>query len=396
MLYTQLVRAKENNNSALSRIWIAAHFEKRLSRNHIFSTNIVAAVNDIIGAVNEGESLRVSGNLMLGLARIYNRKVKFLMTDCTEALWKIKLAFTSSSVNAVESASTAHNIDDARYFGQLIPDSEFPDLVTKPSTPLRPPAPLLSSRSHRSTIGSQQDTTEPDRYSYGYGDPHMLVIPSSQASPVASKSSVSGSRYSDVELPRQQQQRMRTSLERRSQRSSRGAMIPFTFDEEVPAIQPEDIAMEPDISNNFGGYNIEMDLNNNDIPPWEVNMDMGEPVVFNEPPQQPFDESVPAVDFRPETIDDQEGVQNETVNQSARIGAGRQRGRTVTEKYQEQQRLEQEVTAKKKNKGKPAKKVRLALLDDQIELPNRVVKEVTFIGPCVLYWSLILGLYDSE
>ena len=41
-------------------------------------------------------SLRVSGHLMLGVVRIYSRKVQYLMTDCTEAMWKIKMVLLSS------------------------------------------------------------------------------------------------------------------------------------------------------------------------------------------------------------------------------------------------------------------------------------------------------------
>jgi cohesin complex subunit SCC1 len=36
-------------------------------------------------------ALRMSGHLLLGIARIYVRKVKYLMEDCTDALAKIKL-----------------------------------------------------------------------------------------------------------------------------------------------------------------------------------------------------------------------------------------------------------------------------------------------------------------
>jgi hypothetical protein len=41
----------------------------------------------------EGESmaLRLSGQLLLGVVRIYSRKAKYLLDDCNEALIKIKL-----------------------------------------------------------------------------------------------------------------------------------------------------------------------------------------------------------------------------------------------------------------------------------------------------------------
>lgn len=35
-------------------------------------------------------ALRVSGQLLLGLARIYSRKVTFLFADCSDALSKIQ------------------------------------------------------------------------------------------------------------------------------------------------------------------------------------------------------------------------------------------------------------------------------------------------------------------
>jgi hypothetical protein len=44
-------------------------------------------------------ALRVSGHLLLGIVRIYERKVTYLFTDCSEALVKIKMAFRPGVVN---------------------------------------------------------------------------------------------------------------------------------------------------------------------------------------------------------------------------------------------------------------------------------------------------------
>lgn len=38
-------------------------------------------------------ALRTSGHLLLGVCRIYSRKVKYLLADCNEAFVKIKMAF---------------------------------------------------------------------------------------------------------------------------------------------------------------------------------------------------------------------------------------------------------------------------------------------------------------
>jgi hypothetical protein len=44
-------------------------------------------------------SLRVCGHLMLGIVEIYSRKVKYLMVDCTDAVWKIQLTFKPGKVD---------------------------------------------------------------------------------------------------------------------------------------------------------------------------------------------------------------------------------------------------------------------------------------------------------
>lgn len=44
-------------------------------------------------------ALRVSGHLLLGIARIFSRKVKYLYIDCSEALTKIKMAFRPAVVD---------------------------------------------------------------------------------------------------------------------------------------------------------------------------------------------------------------------------------------------------------------------------------------------------------
>jgi len=36
-------------------------------------------------------ALRMSGHLLLGVVKIYQRKVNYLMNDCSEALVKIKM-----------------------------------------------------------------------------------------------------------------------------------------------------------------------------------------------------------------------------------------------------------------------------------------------------------------
>ena len=90
MFYSQIILAK---NGALGKVWLAAHWgEKKLGRTQIFSADIATSVDSIVNPAVP-LALRVSGHLLLGVVRIYSRKVKYLMKDCDEAMVKIKMAF---------------------------------------------------------------------------------------------------------------------------------------------------------------------------------------------------------------------------------------------------------------------------------------------------------------
>lgn len=95
MFYSEFVLAKKG---ALGKIWLAAHWEKKLTRNQISKSNIVEACNSIIKPVAP-LALRTSGHLLLGVVRIHDGKQKSLMHDCSDALVKIKLAFRPGNVD---------------------------------------------------------------------------------------------------------------------------------------------------------------------------------------------------------------------------------------------------------------------------------------------------------
>eukprot|EP00562_Extubocellulus_spinifer_P000324 CAMPEP_0178483070 /NCGR_PEP_ID=MMETSP0696-20121128/7046_1 /TAXON_ID=265572 /ORGANISM="Extubocellulus spinifer, Strain CCMP396" /LENGTH=820 /DNA_ID=CAMNT_0020110579 /DNA_START=151 /DNA_END=2613 /DNA_ORIENTATION=+ len=90
MFYSQIILAKKG---PLGKVWLAAHWgDKKLGRPAIFSTDIATSVESIVNPTVP-LALRVSGHLLLGVVRIYSRKVKYLMTDAQEAMVKIKMAF---------------------------------------------------------------------------------------------------------------------------------------------------------------------------------------------------------------------------------------------------------------------------------------------------------------
>ena len=173
MFYSQYILAKRG---PLGTIWIAAHLDRRLRKQQITETDVAIAVRACPTSSPErpprarrfllprgrarprGRSsptpfprqaltfasfpgkrvptesiinpdaplaLRLSGQLMLGVVRVYSRKVNYLFQDCSEALVKIKQAFTrDKDVDLPEGAETAplntitlpDNYDDLELF----------------------------------------------------------------------------------------------------------------------------------------------------------------------------------------------------------------------------------------------------------------------------------------
>ena len=97
MFYSQIILAKKG---PLGKVWLAAHWgDKKLGRPAIFSTDIATSVESIVNPTVP-LALRVSGHLLLGVVRIYSRKVKYLMHDAQEAMVKIKMAFRPGAQGA--------------------------------------------------------------------------------------------------------------------------------------------------------------------------------------------------------------------------------------------------------------------------------------------------------
>ena len=92
MFYSQVILAKKG---PLAKVWLAAHWgDKKLARPQIFATDISQSCVDIMNP-SVPLALRLSGHLLLGVVRIYSRKVKYVLNDCTEAMLKLQMAFSS-------------------------------------------------------------------------------------------------------------------------------------------------------------------------------------------------------------------------------------------------------------------------------------------------------------
>jgi len=109
MFYAPAILAKKGE---LSQIWLAAHWQNRLSKQQALSVNIVQSCEAIMNP-QAPLSLRLCGQLLHGVARIHQRKVTYLSEECSDALLKIKMAFRPGVVNLSiqETAATPAKIN---------------------------------------------------------------------------------------------------------------------------------------------------------------------------------------------------------------------------------------------------------------------------------------------
>ena len=93
MFYSETLLSK---TGPLARVWLSANLERKLSKNHILQASVKDSVEAIVAPNQAPMALRLSGQLLLGVARIYSRKARYLLDDCNEALMKIKMVCYSA------------------------------------------------------------------------------------------------------------------------------------------------------------------------------------------------------------------------------------------------------------------------------------------------------------
>ncbi|CAK9437628.1 uncharacterized protein LODBEIA_P20060 [Lodderomyces beijingensis] len=105
------------NSGPLANAWLAANYDKKLTKQQVLGTNIVEASN-YIAIHNHSHShnhthkqpfqfsthedsrdtisLRISSQLLYGIVKIYSRKSKYLIDDINDVLYKLKASFKLS------------------------------------------------------------------------------------------------------------------------------------------------------------------------------------------------------------------------------------------------------------------------------------------------------------
>jgi len=90
----------------LARIWLAAHWDKKLTKAVVFDTNLENACDSVVNPEVK-LALRTSGHLLLGVVKIYNKKIKYFEQDCKDALTHVRHAFRASEAMSEISDETS-------------------------------------------------------------------------------------------------------------------------------------------------------------------------------------------------------------------------------------------------------------------------------------------------
>ncbi|KAL0956279.1 hypothetical protein HGRIS_002437 [Hohenbuehelia grisea] len=125
MFYSEAILSRRG---PLGKVWLAAHMERKLSKTQTLQTDIEESVDAIMGQEIEVMALRLSGQLLLGVVRIYSRKAKYLLDDCNEALLKIKMAFRPGVVDMTEDQLAVNKNAITLQAGELDLDLMMPDI----------------------------------------------------------------------------------------------------------------------------------------------------------------------------------------------------------------------------------------------------------------------------
>nr|POF20152.1 isoform 2 of sister chromatid cohesion 1 protein 2 [Quercus suber] len=96
MFYSQCLLSSKG---PLGAIWVAAYFFKKLKKTQIAETNISSSVDKILQDELDVVTYRVLAYLLLGVVRIFSKKVEYLFDDCHKVLIKINDFVVSTKAN---------------------------------------------------------------------------------------------------------------------------------------------------------------------------------------------------------------------------------------------------------------------------------------------------------
>jgi len=125
MFYSEQLLLK---TGPLAKVWLASNVERKLSKQQILQSDISSSVHVIVDGGQAPMALRMSGQLMLGVVRIYGRKARYLLDDCNEALLKIRMTFKANNNHDLPNQATTTidlNLPEQLTIDDLFPAFDF-------------------------------------------------------------------------------------------------------------------------------------------------------------------------------------------------------------------------------------------------------------------------------
>ncbi|CAL0323261.1 unnamed protein product [Lupinus luteus] len=105
-------------------LWVAAYCFHQLKKSQVFDSNIISIVDKILREEIDVVSYRVLSYLLLGVVRIFSRKVEYLSSDCDEVLIKINKFFINrKEIARVENLRMSVTIPDRFELDKFVLDA---------------------------------------------------------------------------------------------------------------------------------------------------------------------------------------------------------------------------------------------------------------------------------
>ncbi|KAI9220625.1 Rec8 like protein-domain-containing protein [Blastocladiella britannica] len=106
----------------LAKVWLAVHYDRKLTKRDVLHSSILSTVRQILvdaQASHDPRVLRLSGHLLVGVSKIYSRKAKYLLDECSEAKIAIQLAFKpgAGNINLPGAATSTGGADGPAHRG---------------------------------------------------------------------------------------------------------------------------------------------------------------------------------------------------------------------------------------------------------------------------------------
>jgi cohesin complex subunit SCC1 len=221
-----------DSKSSLSRMWLAAHWERKLTKSQITSHDIKESVSAMINP-SETLALRVTGHLLLGLVKIVSKKAAFLLGELEETLEQLQQGFKTNAAELLKAAGI----------------TALPKDITMSAR--KPPPALDSYDDPLSLITSQRSSVERPRY---IADRAQITMSESETTPLAARYTLKAMRESQFGTSQSFLDDVENSREANNQMSL-FEVTPAEMD-----IEPERFSPEPSTPIPANDLQVAMDL----------------------------------------------------------------------------------------------------------------------------------------